>query len=63
MARDAACCRLPAATPSLEAHRRRFTECGWQRAEAHDMDHVYRWVVQRRCWGRCGRCSLVAPLS
>lgn len=35
-------CGLPAATPSLEAHRRRFTECGWQRAEAHDMDHVYR---------------------
>lgn len=30
------------ATPTLEAQRRRFTDCGWHRAEAYTMDHVYR---------------------
>lgn len=42
-------CRLPiirithpaAATPSLDAQRQRFLDCGWQRAEARSMDHVY----------------------
>ncbi|EFN56319.1 hypothetical protein CHLNCDRAFT_22266 [Chlorella variabilis] len=29
------------ATPTLEAHQQRFTDCGWHRAEAHTMDHVY----------------------
>lgn len=29
-------------TPTLEAHCRRLTGCGWQRAAAWDMDTVYR---------------------
>ncbi|KAL4448570.1 hypothetical protein ABPG75_005789 [Micractinium tetrahymenae] len=29
------------ATPTLEAQQRRFTDCGWHRAEAYTMDHVY----------------------
>lgn len=33
--------RPAAATPSLDAQRQRFLDCGWQRAEARSMDHVY----------------------
>lgn len=48
--------RNTAATPTLEAQRRRFTDCGWHRSEAFSMDHVYRWVcgwvgVHRRAGG------------
>ncbi|KAI3426176.1 hypothetical protein D9Q98_008553 [Chlorella vulgaris] len=29
------------ATPTLDAQQRRFTSCGWHRADAHTMQHVY----------------------
>lgn len=30
------------ATPSLQAHKKRFTNNGWTRADAWDMDTIYR---------------------
>ena len=37
------------ATPTLDAQRRRFTDAGWDRAQAHDMAHVYRCVCVCVC--------------
>ena len=35
----------PAATPCLDSQRQRFLDCGWHRADARSMDHVYRCVA------------------
>lgn len=45
-------------TPDLEAQRRRFTENGWQRAEAADMDTIHRCHIDPVDRQRCARRPL-----
>ena len=46
-----------AATPDLEAHRRRFLDNGWSRADARDMLAVYRQHIDPDDRRRCGMAS------
>ena len=54
------------ATPTLEAHQRRFTSNGWTRASAVDLDTVYRLhidPVDKRRSCRLAPCHCVCMLG